>query len=261
MTTATGRTAPGAAPGSGWDEQQPVIVLLDTSASMNRPADAPPIADLNRALARGLDSIRARERLRTRVGVCLVAFDSRVRVFDASAGAFRAPEEADGEALFSPLDELRPPALTAEGFTCLVPALRFALDLARRRYRDLAARRVPVLRPLIWLITDGAPSDASGARLDAAEVAATAEQLRQAEQAGECLLFVIGVEGADLEVLEALAPRATHLLAGLDFGRILDVVFLSSERAGHRTAEEVSAEVEDYAANTDILDGLEEEHR
>lgn len=113
MTTDSAGAYGGIGFGRGLDERQPVIVLLDTSASMNRPAHAPPIADLNRALAHGLDSIRASDRLRSRVEVCLVAFDSRVRVFDAAAGTFRPPEEAADEALFSPLDGLRTPALTA----------------------------------------------------------------------------------------------------------------------------------------------------
>ncbi|MGW2545684.1 vWA domain-containing protein [Kitasatospora sp. NPDC001574] len=261
MTTATGATGTRIGFGSGWDERQPVIVLLDTSASMNRPAHDPPIASLNRALTRGFDAVRDRDRLRSRVEVCLVAFDSRVRVFDIAAGAFRPPEEADREALFSPLDGLRPPELTAGGYTCMVPALRFALDLARRRHRDLSARQVPVVRPLIWLLTDGAPSDEAGARLGAAEIAATAEQLRQAEHDDECVLFVIGVRGADREVLEVLAPQATHLLEDLDFGRILDIVFQSSDRTGHLRATEISDRLRTHAENARTLDSLEGDHR
>lgn len=98
-------------------------------------------------------------------------------------------------------------------------------------------------------------------RLGAAELSAVAEELRRAEHAEECALLVIGVKGADLETLELLAPRATHLLERLDFGRILDLVFQSSDRAGRGTAAEVSEQLDEYAANADALDNLEEEYR
>ncbi|AUG76299.1 VWA domain-containing protein [Kitasatospora sp. MMS16-BH015] len=235
--------------GQGYDERQPVIVLLDTSASMGRPADRPRIAELNRALADWFDSVRAQPRLRARVEVCLVTFDSEVRVFDPAtralvprdrAAAATATSTGTGTGtgtageLFAPIDGLQPPELAAGGCTNLLPAIRLALDLAADRHRALTAQGVPVQRPVIWLLTDGAPTDGAGTALSPADLAADAALLRRAEEERGCVFFVVGVQGADQALLEVLAPEATYLLDTLDFTRILDFLFQSVDRIDPR---------------------------
>ncbi|MEV7215786.1 VWA domain-containing protein [Kitasatospora cineracea] len=216
--------------GRGYDERQPVIVLLDTSASMARPTDRPRITELNRALADWFGSVRSQGRLRARVEVCLITFGSGVRVFEPSGGALvPAPPAADAQ-LFAPIDRLIRPELTADGYTDLLPAIRLALELAARRHRELTAQGLPALRPLIWLLTDGAPTDGAGRALSADDLAADAELLRQAEERRECVFFTVGVRGADRAVLEVLAPKATYMLEQLDFGEILQFLFHSVDR-------------------------------
>ncbi|WP_329383776.1 vWA domain-containing protein [Streptomyces sp. NBC_01716] len=215
--------------GSGFEERQPVVLLLDTSASMGRPEEHPRIDELNGALTRWFDGVRAQERLRTRVEVCLITFDSAVRVYDPGPGRLVPVEEADADRLFVPVDGMHPPTLRAAGLTRLTEAVERAVELARTRYRTLQGQRVPVRRPFLWVLTDGAPSDAQGRPLDTTALAATAERVRRGEEKGEWVFQLIGVRGADLPMLRVLAPEATSSLENLDFGRILDLLFQSTD--------------------------------
>ncbi|MFJ2645479.1 hypothetical protein ACIO1C_01870 [Streptomyces sp. NPDC087420] len=243
----------------GYDERQPVVLLLDTSASMGRPADSPRIAELNAALARWFDSVRSEARLRSRVEVCLITFDSHVRVYDAAKASLIPAEEADTSRVFVPVDQLRPPLLGASGLTRMTAAIDTALDLSRERYRALQTRKVPVRRPFLWLLTDGAPSDTEGRPQDAAALAPTARRLRRCEERGEGVFQAIGVRGADLPLLKVLAPRAALMLDSLDFGQILDLLFLSSDQAGAVSdADEVHRQVADMAAVRERMNRLED---
>jgi uncharacterized protein YegL len=250
--------------GSGLDERQPVIILLDTSASMARPPSAPRIAEVNAALATLFDRVRAQDRMRARVEICLIAFGSDVQVFDPVAGALVGSEAADPARDFVPVDTFTPPELRADGYTCLLPALDLALRLATGRHRCLHDQRRPATRPLIWLLTDGAPSDEYGRRLSAEELKSVAEQLRLSEEARPpdgCVFLAIGVRGADRELLEVLAPGGTFMLEGLDFTEILKFLVRSSERVSpDKTADEVrghvTREAELRRQMRDLEDGL-----
>lgn len=246
--------------GAGYQERQPVVLLLDTSASMGRPEENPRIDELNAALTRWFDGVRAQERLRTRVEVCLVTFDSAVRVYAPGPGRLLPVEEADADRLFVPADSMRPPTLRAEGLTRLTEAVETALDLARTRYRTLQRQRVPVRRPFLWVLTDGAPSDAQGRPLDAAALAGTAGRVRRGEEKGEWVFQVIGVRGADLPMLRVLAPQATSPLESLDFGRILDLLFQSTDDSSpDQDADLIHQQVSDRAARLARMDRLEKD--
>ncbi|OIJ97064.1 vWA domain-containing protein [Streptomyces monashensis] len=246
----------------GYDERQPVVLLLDTSASMGRPAEAPPIDELNDALRRWFEGERTKPRLRARVEVCLVAFDSRVRVFDPGLGLLVPAEGAKAEGLFVRMNGMRPPRLEASGLTRLTEAVETALELARDRYRTLQDQRVPVRRPFLWVLTDGAPSDAEGRRMDPADLAETARKVRVGEEQGAFVLQAIGVRGADLDLLRVLAPKAALMLKDLDFGTILDLLFQSSDRVTpDKAADDVHAEMDRHLKQQERLRRLEERHR
>ncbi|MEV5873835.1 hypothetical protein AB0L75_06285 [Streptomyces sp. NPDC052101] len=248
--------------GAGYEERQPVVLLLDTSASMGRPADNPRIDELNTALTSWFDGVRAQDRLRTRVEVCLITFDSAVRVHDPGPGRLVPVEEADPGRLFVPVDSMHPPTLRAEGLTRLTEAVDTALELAATRYRTLQRQRVPVRRPFLWVLTDGAPSDAQGRPLDAAALAGTAGRVRQGEAKGEWVFQVIGVRGADLPMLRVLAPKATSPLENLDFGRILDLLFQSTDDSSpDQDADLIHQQVGDRAARLARMDRLERDLR
>ena len=244
--------------GQGYGERQPVVLLLDTSASMGRPAEHPRIDELNEALARWFDGIRARERLRTRMEVCLITFDSEVRVHDPGPGRLIPVEEADADRVFVPVRELRPPTLRAGGLTRLTDAVEAALGLVRSRHRTLQQQRVPVRRPFVWVLTDGAPSNAQGRPLDAPALADTAAKVRRGEEDREWVFQVIGVRDADLPTLRVLAPKATSSLAHLDFGRIIDLFFHSTDDSSpDQAADVIHAQIQERAAKQARMERLE----
>ncbi|MGW0708033.1 vWA domain-containing protein [Streptomyces sp. NPDC002643] len=244
--------------GSGYEERQPVVLLLDTSASMGRPEEHPRIDELSDALTRWFDGVQAQDRLRTRVEVCLITFDSVVRVYDPGPGRLVPADEADTDRLFVPADGMRPPKLRAQGMTRLTDAVETALELARARYHTLQRQRVPVRRPFLWVLTDGAPSDAEGRPLDAKALAGTAGRVRRGEERGELVFQVIGVRGADLPMLRELAPKATSPLENLDFGRILDLLFQSTDDSSpDQDADLIHQQVGDRAARLARMERLE----
>ncbi|MER6348631.1 vWA domain-containing protein [Streptomyces sp. NPDC001595] len=246
----------------GYDERQPVVLILDTSASMGRPADSPRIVELSEALARWFAEVRNEARLRARVEVCLMTFDSRVRVFDPARERLVPVEQAPRDSLFVPVDRMRPPRLEASGLTRMTDAVETALDLARARYRTLQQQRVQVRRPFLWVLTDGAPSDAHGQPMDPTALAGTAERVRRGEERGECVLQAIGVRGADLELLRVLAPKSALMLEGLDFGQILELMFHSSDRIGAvQAADEIYEQVANLAERRRRLQAIEDRVR
>ncbi|MFE9389210.1 hypothetical protein [Streptomyces sp. NPDC006784] len=255
-------STPGFGLAESYDERQPVVLLLDTSASMARPAESPRIEELDAALRRLFDGVRGKLRLRARMEICLITFDSRVRVLDPTRGALVPVEEAPADRLFVPVDELSPPHLTASGVTRLTEAVETALGLARDRYWTLQAQRVQVRRPFLWVLTDGAPSDAHGRRADPAAVAATAQKVRSGEERGECVLLAVGVRGADLELLGMLAPNAALRLEGLDFEQILGSMFQSSDVIGAFGAvDDIHVQVSAEMKRQERIRLLEEKHR
>ncbi len=86
---------------------------------------------------------------------------------------------------------------------------------------------------MLWLLTDGAPTDADGQPLDLSDLAPAAGRLRAAERAADpdhsCRFFAIGVGDADRELLQALAPHSTMMLSGFPFRDILGIVSDSAE--------------------------------
>jgi uncharacterized protein YegL len=248
--------------GEGFDERQPVVLLLDTSASMGRPAERPRIDELNDALTAWFDGVRRHGRLRSRVEVCLITFDSQVRAYDPCERTLVPVESLPADRLFVPVDGMRPPRLAASGYTRMTDAVDAALALARERLSTLRARRVQVIRPFLWVLTDGAPSDAEGRPLDAEALQDTARALRQGEKEREWVFQAVGVHGADLELLRVLAPKGAHLLDRLGFGQILDLLFYSSDRFGAvQDADAVHAQVADLAARRARMAEIEGEYQ
>lgn len=232
-------------------ERIPLILVLDTSESMNRPQPEPRIAELNDALGGWLSDAAADPSLRERVEVAIVTFDSRVQVLPdafALAGA------------------VVPPTLRASGLTLMLPAIETALALARERARALTELGVPARRPMIWLVTDGAPSDERGEPLPAGDVAAVALRLRDAERATAdspgCLFYAIGVGGADLATLRRLAPDSAMKLTDFSYRDILRLATRSATAVRSRaTAGQAYEQTRDLADLARGIRGLEDEMR
>ena len=246
--------------GRGYDERIPLVLVLDTSQSMARPPEAPRITALNRALTDWLRDTRKEPRLSRRLEVAIIAFGSSVRVLDPATGQ---DGPADAATAFAPVTQVADPELTPSGYTLMLPAISQALGLAQGRRRWLESQGTPSRRPLIWLLTDGAASDAEGRPLDAASMAGTAEQIRAAEHAPDqvdrCLFCAIGVGAADQDMLESLAPDSTLMLDHIGYRNILKMITASSESVhSSDTPAEAHQQRRDYVALGEELRQLED---
>lgn len=168
----------------------PCVLLLDVSGSMG----GAPIDELNRGLQSFRDELTADALAMKRVEVAIVTFGpTRVETPFTGAGSFE------------------PPTLAAQGDTPMGAAIAQALDLVRVRKAEYRAHGISYYRPWIFLITDGAPTDAW-------QQAAGA--VREGESAKQFAFFAIGVAGADMEILRRISVREPLALDQLKFRQL-----------------------------------------
>jgi uncharacterized protein YegL len=167
----------------------PVILLLDTSGSMS----GQPIQELNRGLAAFKEDVMKDAQASLSVEVAIVTF-----------GPVKLTQD------FVTIDHFTPPKLETEGATPMGEAIEYALNLLETRKQSYKDNGVLYYRPWVFLITDGAPTDAwEGA----------AQRVREEEEQRRMLFFTVGVQGADMNKLRQIAPpeRPPVALNGLDF--------------------------------------------
>ena len=83
-------------------------------------------------------------------------------------------------------------------------ALIGALDALEDRKRMLRASGIDYLRPWVFLITDGEPTDPE--YLDEAM-----RRAKEAEEMHKASIFCVGVEGADMNLLKQLSPARSPI--------------------------------------------------
>jgi uncharacterized protein YegL len=165
------------------EPRQMLVVLVDTSGSMSGD-----IADVSAGLE-ALGAALARDTVaRNRVELVVITFGGTVTVH----GDF-------GEAAV-----FEPPALTAAGDTPMAAALLCGLALVDLKKRAYRAGGLDYHRPLIFLLTDGEPTD--HARWPEA-----VRRIREAEDARKIALFSVGTGAANFARLQELSPARTPL--------------------------------------------------
>jgi uncharacterized protein YegL len=155
----------------------PCVLLLDVSASM----DGQPIAQLNLGLRAYQQDLVADTLAAQRVEVAIVTFGGRVEVAQPFVGA---------SAFIAPI-------LRADGDTPMGAAIRLGLDLVAQRKAAYKQSGLHYFRPWVFLITDGAPTDAWQP---------AAQLVRDGEAAKAFAFFAVGVEGASQRTVSQSRP-------------------------------------------------------
>ena len=183
------------------DNQDPrcaCILLLDVSASMAGVK----IAELNRGLKVLEEELKKDELASRRVEVSIITFGETVTTLQD----------------FVIAAEFVAPTLEPEGNTPMGAAIAQALDLVRHRKATYNSNGITYFQPWIFMITDGAPTD----------LWESAAAMVHAEMKDRKLsFFAVGVEGADMNVLTRITPRALNL-RGLQFKELF--VWLSQSQ-------------------------------
>lgn len=213
-------------------ERAIVVVLADLSGSMSESTTAPAgdVVTRHQELTQGLRdlvsppsaSVRGRSMHDAR------DFDS---IADFAVGTFQGSSQTPISWLAFPAGEptvapfyagrsvTRLPTLPMPaGQTPMGEALLQAIPVIEQHRQHLRnSVRVPVKRPILFLITDGGPSTS---------VQAAEKALRTAEAAKHLLFFAIGTHQANDEVMQFLAPTSYYSLAESSMSMLIE--FLSS---------------------------------
>lgn len=172
----------------GTRERTPTLLLLDTSHSMGGETNTPQgerkkkIEQLNEGLRTFQEEVSDKEHAEKRVDVAIVTFGSSATV------------EQD----FTPFQNWNPPTLDHSGKTSMGEAIQKGIDLVEQRKDSYKQEAVAYNRPLIWLLTDGKPTDMK----PGGSTWKTVQDKLDENKAFE--FFAMGVGGADMDVLNQL---------------------------------------------------------
>lgn len=200
------------------DPRCPVVLVLDTSGSMGErgPTGEVAIVELNRGLKILEAELNQDELAARRVEVCVIGVGLDVKVINdfVVANAWSAP------------------VLEPVGATPLGEGLILALDMLDERKKTYKANGISYYRPWILLVSDGAPTD---------DVSLAATRIKAAEASKSLAFFAVGIDGADMGVLNALGSRSAQQMDGMKFKELF--VWLSASQArvsGSRVGDQVA---------------------
>lgn len=181
-------------------QRTPCMLVLDISGSMSRQhpqANASGIQELNRGLIVLRDALQEDEAALYRVQLAIV-----------TVGGPR--DEARLMLSWTDAADFEPPTLTAGGSTPLGQGMRLALHHVEQHKQTLRMEGVPYTRPWIMVISDGSPTDTTVWQ-------AAAQDCLNAERLKRCVIYPIGVEGADLPRLQQLSSTPAKSLSAARF--------------------------------------------
>lgn len=183
----------------------PVLLLLDNSGSMSgSKLDA-----LNTGLRDFQADLRNDPLAAARCEIAVVTFGPVQQVMD-----------------FTSAEQFTAPHLAAAGNTPMGEAIITGLEMLRRRKEQIRQGGVGLYRPWVFLITDGAPTDPwKGA----------AKEIQQGEASKAFAFFSVGVEGADMSMLQQLSTREPLKLSGVKFRELFQWLSASLKSVSQST--------------------------
>jgi uncharacterized protein YegL len=186
------------------EQRCPCVLLLDTSGSMA----GEPIAQLNEGLRSLQEELAADSLARKRVELALVTF---------------GPVKLESD--FVTAENFTPPTLHASGDTPMGSAIKLAIEMVARRKDTIRNHLGPTmcLRPWIFLVTDGGPTDEW-------QTAASKVHEGDNDQKKAFSFWAVGVQSANMQVLSQISKRPPVTLDGLRFRDMF--VWLSSSLSG-----------------------------
>ena len=169
----------------------PIMLLLDVSNSM----EGEPHAQLQAGLQAFANYLQEDSLSKRRVEVGVITFgDTYLEAYD-----------------FVQAMDWAPPEITLRGTTPMGEAIRAGLQAVEARVQHYIDEGRTYYRPWMFLITDGAPTD---------EWLSAAEKIKEAETQQRINFYAVGVNEADMDILNSLSRRSAKKLAGLSFGNL-----------------------------------------
>jgi uncharacterized protein YegL len=162
----------------------PVYLLLDTSGSMS----GEPIQQVKNGVQMLISALRQDPQALETAYLSVITFDT----------------SAHEVVPLTDLPSFQAPAIEARGITALGEALALAADCAKRDVKKATANQKADWRPMVFLMTDGAPTDDFE------------KGLARFKQEKWGAVVACGVDSADLDVLKQIAGEAVVTLSTTD---------------------------------------------
>lgn len=159
----------------------PVLIIADCSGSMS----GEPMNAMNRGVDALYQAIIDDEIARNRVEIALLSFGTSARV----------------EREFATVDSVSRTDMDVAGATNMHLAIQQGCDLLEERKEMYRVNGVPYFRPIIVLFSDGLPTGT------AEETAAANRRLVEMENAGQLIIFKVGVNAQAVEAMRNVLPN------------------------------------------------------
>ncbi len=165
----------------------PCVLLLDTSGSMG----GMPIMQLNEGIKTFRQELLQDALATKRVEIAVVTF---------------GPVTIESD--FCSVPNFNPRPLDTTGDTPMGEAITLGIELVSKRKKEYKEHGISYYKPWIILITDGTPTD---------DYSLAAKKVKEGEENKSFAFFAIGVEGANMDILQQISFRTPLKLKGLMF--------------------------------------------